>query len=369
MEFGSNTPTAATHRRRYALIVGARPNFIKAAPLLRRMEQSGRFETLLVHTGQHYDSNMSDVFFRELEIRPPDISLKMSGEYHTERLGRMFSTLQGTFAKQRFDGIIVFGDVNSTLAGALAALRGGYRLIHVEAGLRSHDRRMPEEINRVIIDHLSDHLFTTEPAADENLEREGISPGRYHRVGNLMIESLEQFLPSIDRKNTVGELGVTPGQYVVATLHRQENTDDPIILSRLLTAIAGVSKKYPVLFPLHPATRAKIATYGFNDLLKNFRVLDPLGYFEFLNLVKNSAGVVSDSGGIQEETSHLGIPCCTLRDNTERPITVELGTNRLFSISTVNATDILSHLSSARKNPGSIPLWDARVSERIIPHL
>ena len=325
----------------------------------------------MIHTGQHFDDSMSKVFFDEMSIPRPDIHLDIRGEFHTEKIGKMFSALRDIFAKRKFDGVIVFGDINSTLAGAVAAVKNT-RLIHIESGLRSHDRRMPEEINRAIVDHLSDLLFTTEPVALDNLIKEGIETKKIKYVGNIMIESIETYFDLIQKSTVLSEHKLKPQKYIVATLHRVENTDDPKILKKLLMLLETLSKNNTIIFPLHPGTRKKISQLRLGKYLKNIKVTEPLGYFDFMKLVHDSRGIITDSGGIQEETSHLGIPCVTLRDNTERPITLVLGSNKLFPIETIdpaNTRDIVRHLKRRDFKNRHIPLWDRNVTKRIFHYL
>lgn len=357
--------------KQYAVIIGARPNFVKAAPFFREAKFHREYSFTLIHTGQHFDDSMSKIFFDEMSIPRPDIQLNIHSGFHTEKIGKMFSALRNVLQERRFDGVIVFGDINSTLAGAIAAAKTT-KLIHIESGLRSHDRRMPEEINRVIVDHLSDLLFTTEPSANSNLIQEGIDEDNIKHVGNIMIESLEVHIDLIKRSKIISELGLTPKQYTIATIHRAENTDNPEILEKILKILKKSSKKNTLIFPLHPGTRKKIIDYGLGSLLEGMRVVEPLGYFEFIKLVFESRGIITDSGGIQEETSHLGIPCATLRDNTERPITIELGSNRLFPIDAINPDDIKEiekHLKRNDFKSRHIPLWDDGVSKRIFGYL
>ena len=349
----------------YLVVLGARPNFVKAAPFFRRAKEYPEFEFTIVHTGQHFDDNMSKIFFDEMQIPRPDIQLDIKGEFHTEKIGKMFTALKKVIHSGDYDGVIVFGDINSTLAGAIAAATEGKRIIHVESGLRSHDRRMPEEINRGIVDHLSALLLVTPEDGKENLLREGIPEEKIHVVGNIMVESIELFQDQFNRSNVLSELGLEEGKYIVATIHRQENTDDLSTLKRILDSLERISRKYRVVMPLHPGTRMKIDKFGFGETLKNILVTEPLGYIDFMRLVVDSSGVVTDSGGIQEETTHLGIPCCTLRDNTERPITLTLGSNKLFPINEINVDEMLIHLQRTDFKKKSIPLWDSKVSERI----
>ncbi len=358
-------------KKHYIVIVGARPNFIKAAAFFRGARKNPHIKFTLIHTGQHFDENMSKVFFEEMQIPHPDINLDIKGEFHTEKIGKMFDSLKKILSKKKIDGVIVFGDINSTLAGAVATAKNNIKLFHVESGLRSHDRRMPEEINRVIVDHLSDILFTSEPIGKENLLKEGVEKSKIIPVGNIMIESLEAFKSNIELSDILTALKLKPRSYVVATIHRQENTDDKKILQRLFMLLNEINKVEPVIIPLHPGTKNKLINFKLGNLLKKLHVVEPLGYFEFLKLVSQSNGVVTDSGGIQEETSHMGIACATLRDNTERPVTITLGTNKLFPISEMDdktAQEILKHLKRAKKET-RIPLWDDKVSDRIFKHL
>lgn len=355
--------------KKIAVILGARPNFVKAAPFFKEAKKHPEFNFTLIHTGQHFDENMSKVFFDEMEIPKPDVMFDIKGDMHTEKIGKLFSALQQYFSDNHFDGVIVFGDVNSTLAGGIAAIKNNLKLIHVEAGLRSHDRRMPEEINRVIVDHLSDLLFTTEPSANENLKKEGVDDVRIKYVGNIMIESLEIFKDRINSSNILSDLSLLPKKYFVATIHRQENTDDPINLKKILEILSDINNNLQVVFPMHPGTKKKIESYGLNNYLKDFKMTEPLGYFEFMKLVTESSGVITDSGGIQEETSHLGVPCATLRDNTERPITIDLGSNKLFNIDVNEIGSILEHLKRNDFKSAPVPLWDNQVAKRIFDYL
>ena len=359
-------------KKHYAVIIGARPNFVKAAPFFREAKLHPEYVFTLIHTGQHFDDSMSKIFFDEMSIPRPDIQLDIQGEFHTEKIGKMFSALKNVIRGRDFAGVIVFGDINSTLAGAIAAAKANIKLIHIESGLRSHDRRMPEEINRVIVDHLSDLLFITESVAKKNLVQEGIGEDKIKLVGNIMIESLEVYSDLINRSNILSELKLTPKQYTVATIHRAENTDSPEILEKILNIFKEYSNKNVLVFPLHPGTKKKIADYGLESFLNGIKVIEPLGYFEFIKLVSESCGIVTDSGGIQEEASHLGIPCATLRDNTERPITIELGSNKLFPINIIHAgyaKEIERHLNRTDFKNHHIPLWDNRVSQRIFKYL
>lgn len=355
--------------RHFAVILGARPNFVKAAPFFLEAKHHPEFKFTLIHTGQHFDDNMSRIFFEEMQIPKPDIHLHIQGDFHTEKIGKMFSGLKAVVRQNNFEGVIVFGDINSTLAGALAAVKNNCKLIHIEAGLRSHDRRMPEEINRAIVDHLSDKLFTTEPAANINLEKEGIEPDKVHYVGNIMIESIETFWEKIQLCDILQKLNLQPKNYILVTIHRVENTDDPTALAKILNIINKINQKIPVVFPMHPGTKKQISNYKLDYLIDNLNIIEPLGYFEFMKLISKSRGVLTDSGGIQEETTHLGVPCCTLRDNTERPITLEQGSNKLFSIDIDDIDEIIKHLNRDDFKSRHIALWDKEVSERIFKFL
>ncbi len=353
-------------KKSYVVVVGARPNFVKAAPLFKRLGEYPEISFTLVHTGQHFDENMSKIFFDQMGIPKPDIQLDIAGEKYSEKNGKLISALKDIFEGKEYSGVIVFGDINSTLAGAIAAVKSGKKLIHIESGLRSYDKRMPEETNRVITDHLSDLLFVTEPAGLENLALEGVNEDKVALVGNIMIESIEIFRETFNQSKILETLSLSPKEYVVATLHRVENTSEKKILEKLLVTLNQISEQFPVVFPLHPGTKNYIAQYGLEKYLTPLQVIEPVGYIDFMKLVMEAKGVVTDSGGIQEEASHLGIPCCTLRDNTERPITLSLGTNKLFPIESVDSSSVLEHLAKTDFVPGSIPNWDGQVSKRIL---
>lgn len=360
---------AMTKKTSLLVVLGARPNFVKAAPFFKRALAYPQFELTLVHTGQHFDENMSKVFFDQMGIPAPHIQLDIKGTYHTEKIGKMFTALKDVIRTGTYDGVVVFGDINSALAGAIAAATHGKHIIHVESGLRSHDRRMPEEINRAIIDHIAHALFVTEESGKENLILEGIPEEKIHVVGNIMIESIEMFRDHFHTSSVRSDLGLHDEPYVVTTIHRQENTDDVRILDHILAVLEDVSETHTLVMPLHPGTRHKIEQYGLLPRLKNVRVIDPLGYIDFMKLVLDSHGVITDSGGIQEETTHLGIPCCTLRDNTERPVTLHRGSNKLFPLGTVDSQELRTHLDRKDFLPKCVPLWDEQVSDRIFQTL
>ena len=356
-------------KRKYLVIVGTRPNFVKAAPLFSRVKEFTDIKLDLLHTGQHFDENMSKIFFEQMRIPNPDYHFNIDTGSNSTNLGRLISEIKGVLTNNNYQGLVVFGDVNSTVAGAIAASGIGIPLFHIESGLRSHDKRMPEEANRILTDHLSDKLFITEPSAKKNLLAEGVDEGRILLVGNIMIESLEMFKGLFEYSNIKGRLNIK-SEYLIATIHRAENTQDKNILKKILTVLSELSSRYEILFPVHPGTKDSISRFNLQYLLHNINIIEPVGYIDFMNLVMNAKGVVTDSGGIQEETTHLGIPCCTLRDNTERPITVSMGTNKLFPIKRAKASDVMEHLESVSEGEKEkIPFWDDRVSKRILNEL
>jgi UDP-N-acetylglucosamine 2-epimerase (non-hydrolysing) len=356
------------------VVAGARPNFMKVAPLYRALLSTDRFDPVLVHTGQHYDPELSDVFFKDLGLPSPEMSLEVGSGSHGEQAARILERFEVALARERPELVVVVGDVNSTVACALATAKMQYpgglrpRLAHVEAGLRSFDRTMPEEINRVVTDTLSDFLFTTEEAANVNLRREGIAKERVFFVGNVMIDSLVQQAGRAAELKAWEGLGVRPGEYAVLTLHRPANVDDCRTLTGALETLRDVSRQIPIIFPAHPRTATRIRSCGLEPVLRDsqLRVVPPLGYLQFLSLMTGARLVLTDSGGIQEETTVLGIPCLTLRENTERPITVTAGTNAIVGL---DRTKILSAVDIALNGPRQIgsrpPLWDGKAAERI----
>lgn len=358
-------------QKRFAVVLGTRPEFIKLSSFLKRAPQAG-IELLIIHTGQHFDDNMSTIFFRELDLPEPDVVLETTPGQSSGNLGMMFAAVAEVIARERdaLDGVIVLGDTFSTLAGALAAARVKIPLIHIEAGLRSFNRRMPEELNRITVDHLSDVLFTTEQSGNDNLLQEGIPKERIHLVGNIGLESFERTRDSIERRGFREQLGLGHKGYRVVTVHRHEHVHDPKILARIFAFLSEIAKKTPVVFPLHPMTREKLKEHGLEHP-HGVTIVEPLGYLDFMSLVTDSAGLITDSGGIQEEAAHLGIPCCTVRDTTERPVTVELGSNKLFPPLSLDdaVEDVERHLARTDFIPGAIPLWDTDVSKRIIERL
>ena len=346
-------------------VVGARPNFMKIAPVDEELRRR-RISRILVHTGQHYDANMSEVFFDELGMPKPDISLGVGSDSQARQTARIMIAFEEICDRELPDLVVVGGDVNSTLAAALVASKLSIPIAHVEAGLRSFDRTMPEEINRTITDHLSEILFTTEASANANLAREGISEERIRFVGNCMMDTLQRHLPVARSRRPWLARGLAPRGYVLLTLHRPANVDDPETLAGLLAAINRISERFPVIFPVHPRTRQSLERCSVSAAQK-VSLIDPLPYLEFLGLMSKARLVLTDSGGIQEETTMLGIPCFTLRENTERPVTVDAGTNRIVG---TNPDRILSEFEdsySASDASGSPPpLWDGRAAERVV---
>ena len=343
---------------------------MKVAPLMAAIERAGFAEQLLVHTGQHYDAQMSDVFFEELGLRRPDVFLGVGGGSPTEQTAQAMLGFEKVLREHRPDLVVVVGDVNSTIAAALAATQQHVRVAHVEAGLRSGDMSMPEEINRVLTDRISDLLLTPSEDANENLRREGIPAERIHLVGNIMIDTLLSCLPRARTSGTVASMGLEPRKYAVMTVHRAANVDDRATLERLIDALAQVQERLPVVFPTHPRTAKQLQAFGLDarvDAMPNVRRVGPQGYLEMIDLVAHAAVVLTDSGGLQEETTALGVPCITLRDETERPITVSEGTNVVVGTDTARITEALADVLAGAAKHGRCPsLWDGKTSERIV---
>jgi UDP-N-acetylglucosamine 2-epimerase (non-hydrolysing) len=350
-----------------AVIVGARPNFMKAAPLIREFRKRRRFDWLLVHTGQHYDESMSRVFFDDLELPEPDIHLGVGSGSHAEQTAKIMIAFEGVVARERPDLIVVVGDVNSTLACSLVGAKALVPVAHVEAGLRSFDLAMPEEINRMVTDVLSRFCFTTSPEAEANLLREGVRPDRIFFVGNIMIDSLLYYLAKAERSGILDELGAVPGEYVLVTLHRPSNVDESGVFSGIMEALAGLARRLPVIFPVHPRTRKMIeSARGAVDIPEGLKLIEPLGYLDFVKAMRHARIVVTDSGGIQEETTVLGVPCITVRENTERPITVEIGTNVLVGPDPGKIRDEAARILAGPARAHRVPsLWDGKTAERI----
>ncbi len=351
---------------RVIAMVGARPNYMKVAPIWRELDKNNRVQKSLVHTGQHYDRNMSKVFFDDLRLPQPDVYLGVGSGSHGAQTGKVMHEMEKVFAGDKPDLVIVVGDVNSTMAGALVAVKMGIPVAHVEAGLRSFDRTMPEEINRMVTDIVAELLFTTERNAEKNLLREGVEKGKIHFVGNVMIDSLDFYRPIAERSRILDTLSLEPGRYGLVTLHRPANVDRPEILESILGALIELGSECPLVFPAHPRTQKVLKDNKLKVPPEKIRILDPIGYLDFVKLMMYSRIVLTDSGGIQEETTVLGIPCLTIRENTERPITTEIGTNRLVGVS---AQRILEEGKRALEEPqsGTIPeLWDGKASQRIV---
>src|SRR5215207_8324829 len=356
-------------------VVGARPNFMKVAPIVEAMRRrASEFAPTILHTGQHYDERMSDAFFRDLGLAAPDVHLGVGSGSHAQQTAAVMQRFEPVVLEHRPDWVLVVGDVNSTLACALVCSKLGVRVAHVEAGLRSRDRAMPEEINRLLTDQLSDLLLTPSEDADRNLLAEGIPEGRIRFVGNVMIDSLLKQLERAESSRVREELEVAGGDYAVVTLHRPSNVDDPRVLGGILSALARISERLPVIFPIHPRTRKNLEEFGLlgaSEGRGRLRLVEPLGYLDFLRLYSGARLVLTDSGGIQEETTALGVPCLTLRENTERPVTVELGTNRVVGTDpgriVAEAERILAR--DRQKAPAPPPLWDGHTAGRILDAL
>ena len=351
------------------VICGARPNFMKIAPLMRAFARHPELQPVLVHTGQHYDARMSALFFEELDIPAPEIHLEVGSGSHARQTALLLERFEPVLLAQRPDAVLVVGDVNSTLACALVAAKLGVRVFHVEAGLRSFDRSMPEEINRVLTDAISDLLFVSEPSGLDNLRREGVDPAKIHFVGNVMIDTLERSRARAAASTVLDTLGLRPGGYALVTLHRPASVDDPTVLGSLLDIFGDIQRDLPVVFPVHPRTRHAMQASGWLarlDALPGLRLIEPQGYLDFLRLMSEARVVFTDSGGVQEETTILGVPCLTLRENTERPVTVTQGTNRLVGL------DPRAILSAYHALPPRVPTapprpekWDGHAAERI----
>ena len=391
------------------LIVGARPNFMKVAPIVRALDADPRFEAILVHTGQHYDPDLSEVFFRDLDLRQPDTHLAVGSGSHAVQTARIMERFESVLLEHTPDILVVVGDVNSTVACALVAAKVQYApdagtrrplIAHVEAGLRSNDWSMPEEVNRVVTDRLSDLLFTPSADADENLHREGVAPKKIHLVGNVMIDTLHRMLRVAEGRWKDGRMRgdgweVRQGEYALVTLHRPSNVDDPEVLSRIMAALTEIARRLPILFPVHPRTRPRLSSLGLlSDLCGSealssevppsgasraadhrpltpdfcrLQLLQPLGYLDFLALEAHARMVITDSGGVQEETTALGVPCLTVRENSERPVTIREGTNILVGTDSGRIISAAAEILETGGKRGRIPvLWDGLTAERIV---
>jgi UDP-N-acetylglucosamine 2-epimerase (non-hydrolysing) len=342
--------------------MGARPNFVKMAPVIAAMRRRLPAERhAIVHTGQHYDRMMSEVFLEELGVPTPDHVLGVGSGSHAVQTARVMERIEPVLEAERPDLVIVPGDVNSTLAVALVAVKLGIPLAHLEAGLRSFDRKMPEEINRIVADEFSDYLFIHSDEARANLEAEGIEHHRIHFVGNTMIDSLVAMEQRFRGLDAASRLGLARGEYLLVTLHRPALVDGPL-LANVIDELSAVARELPVVFPAHPRTLKMMSDM---EVDRGVRILEPLGYLEFLSLEADAAAVLTDSGGVQEETTYLGVPCFTLRDNTERPVTIRSGTNRLLGLDPSRIADILPALAVSEFAPGCPPGWDGRAAERV----
>lgn len=357
--------TASVH-----LIAAARPNFMKVAPLWHALSATGDFAPVLIHTGQHYDANMSDDFFADLRLPAPDYHLGVGSGSHAEQTGGVMAGYEKVIAEGRPDWLVVVGDVNSTLACALVGVKAGVPTVHLEAGLRSRDRRMPEEINRLITDAIADVLWTPSPDGDENLMAEGVPATRITRVGNIMLDSFELVRPQIAAADAAGEFGLKKGGYGVVTLHRPSNVDTDASLSGLVDALIVVNARLPLVWPVHPRSAKRLTETGLGAKLEaaGVRLIAPLPYIRFMSLVTSAAAAITDSGGIQEETTYLGIPCLTLRENTERPITISEGTNRLTT-ATALSDNLDGALAQSRGDRPRPDFWDGRTAERCVADL
>ncbi len=364
------------------LVAGARPNFMKIAPLMDAFRARPQIKAVLVHTGQHYDPAMSDLFFQQLGIPEPDVNLGVGSASHAIQTAEIMRAFEPIILAKKPDAVLVVGDVNSTIACGLVAVKLGVRLIHVEAGLRSFDRTMPEEINRILTDAISDVLFCSEQSGVENLRREGVPEEKSHLVGNVMIDTLLKYREKAEQSKILDDLGLNDGRpYAVVTLHRPVNVDVPENFGRILMALEEISREIPVIFPVHPRTRTMMRqlnlgttsyhsedTFSAHSAPPNLLLVEPLGYLDFLKLMAHARIVLTDSGGIQEETTILKIPCLTLRENTERPVTVEMGTNRLVGSDPrliIQAYRDVSASFPKRQSFPVPPLWDGRAAERI----
>ncbi len=357
-------------RIRLVLVVGARPNYMKIAPLYAELRSDPLFEPVLVHTGQHYDEQMSKVFFDDLHLPQPDVYLGVGAGSHAEQTARVMIRFEKVLLEYRPDWVVVVGDVNSTVACAIDAAKLHIPVAHVEAGLRSRDRSMPEEINRIMTDSICDLLLTPSRDADENLRREGISEDRIAFVGNIMIDTLRSHMEEAEKSAILDTIGVSSKQYGLVTLHRPSNVDDPQRLAEVFDALEAVQRKLPLVFPIHPRSRKMIAEHGLRgrvDAMSRLHLLDPVGYLDFLKLQKHAVLVLTDSGGIQEETTVLGVPCLTIRENTERPVTVQQGTNVLIGLNTERIVMEAQRVLCGNGKRGTIPeLWDGHTAERIV---
>lgn len=347
-------------------VVGARPNFMKAAPVMAACAKRSHCTQLLVHTGQHYDANMSDIFFQELGLPKPDINLEIGSGSHAVQTAQIMMAFEQVVLAQRPNIVLVYGDINSTVAAAIVCAKLGIKIGHVEAGLRSFDRRMPEEINRLLTDQIANMLFTPSADGNQHLQAEGVAAEKIHLVGNVMIDTLVRLLPQAEARWPQLQQQFGLDSYGLITLHRPSNVDDPAMLPQILQTLNSISHDIPLLFPIHPRTRQRIANQKLEHLTDNICLVDPLGYLDFLILQKQARIVITDSGGIQEETTYLQVPCLTVRENTERPITVTMGTNKLVGQDMALLEQETRAILNGQTPTGQIPpLWDGQAGERI----
>lgn len=347
-------------------VVGARPNFMKVAPVLEAFAHHTSVQQLLVHTGQHYDKNMSDVFFDELGLPYPDINLGVGSSSHAQQTAEIMIQFEQVVLDEGPDWVLVYGDINSTVAATMVCAKLGIRTAHVEAGLRSFDRTMPEEINRLVTDAIVDLLLTPSTDGDENLLNEGVADEKVHFVGNVMIDTLIRLLPKAESIGTLERLEVTSQEYGLVTLHRPSNVDNPKMLPQIIETLVQISQDIPLIFPIHPRTRKRMADMGLSIENSQLRLAEPLGYLDFLALQKHAKLILTDSGGIQEESTYLGVPCLTVRENTERPVTVTMGTNILVGQDMAKLTQEVSYILAGKAKEGQIPpLWDGQAGARI----
>lgn len=349
-------------------VVGARPNFIKIAPLDKVFKNySDSIIHLICHTGQHFDKKMSKIFFDELEMPKPDFYLGIGGGSHATQTAKIMIEFEQILLREKPDIVIVPGDVNSTLAASLTASKMHIPVAHVESGLRSFDMKMPEEVNRILTDKISDLLFVTEESGLRNLQNEGFDTEKIFFTGNIMIDSLVQYLPKINKSNIVEKIGLKNENYILSTFHRPSNVDDIESLKQILEMFYELAEDYQIVFPVHPRTKNKIKEFGLEKLIhQNMIMLEPLGYIDFLSLTKNASLVITDSGGIQEETTFLGIQCITVRETTERPITCDIGTNQLIGVNLSNVYNAAKQVLDGSVKKGSIPkFWDGHTANRI----